>query len=242
MGDILNIAQIIMSSAENGLERNAHNVANMRTSGYKKAVNFQDILPVQIRNIDSESTFTDPQNRTQVDLPYVAHDLSQGKLQNTGNPYDLAVSGPGFIKVRAGDEYFYTRAGQLSRDDEGRLALMDTLIVQGDSGDIVFGEGALEILDDGLVLKDGLPVDIIPLFMADDGLVEPVSGSLFTIDNAISAREDAILRQGYIESSNVNMTQEMTGMMENMRMAETGSQLVRVYDELLGKAVDTFGQ
>jgi flagellar basal-body rod protein FlgG len=73
-------------------------------------------------------------------------------------------------------------------------------------------------------------------------MLQPLGGSAFTAAGEMEEVAEPGLRQGMVEASNVTLSDEMTAMMATLRHAETGARLVTVYDELLGRAIQTLGQ
>ncbi|WP_164119053.1 flagellar hook basal-body protein [Sphingorhabdus sp. Alg239-R122] len=232
MGEIIEIGSAILTATERKLETVSHNIANITTSGFKRQVPFAELLPP----VDSNDS---------IRVQNTAHaDMEQGKLRQTGNPLDLAISGSGFFMVGAGENMFFTRQGEFRLDADDRLVNSQGFAVQGMDGDIVLSSGRPEILEDGTVLEDGLPVAQIAIFSAEDGQsMRPVSGSLFAAPETVMMMAgNYVLRQGMVETSNVGLAEEMITMMAAIRQAEAGSKLVQVYDDLIGRAITTFGQ
>jgi flagellar basal-body rod protein FlgG len=165
-------------------------------------------------------------------------------LQNTGNPFDLALSGPGFFVVRAGDAILYTRDGQFHRDSEGRLVSAEGMVLQSDSGDVSVQADNPEILADGTVLDNGNPVARIKVEdFADLHQLQPALGGAFHAA-AGQGQDVAVpqIRQGMLEQANVNTADEMLSVMAALRSAQSGQKLVQVYDDLMGRAITAFGQ
>jgi flagellar basal-body rod protein FlgG len=170
-------------------------------------------------------------------------DLAQGKLISTGNPLDLAVSGDGFLAVRAGDQLLYTRQGQFRLGQDGTVvSAQGHVLQQAGGGDLVLQNAAVKILDDGSVLDQGRPIARVGLYGLVAGVtLDPVSEAHFAASGAMEEVAEPSIRQGMIESSNVAMGDEMVTMMAAMRQAESGARLVQVYDELMGRALTTLG-
>jgi len=232
MQGVAEAGQVILSQTERRLEITANNVANISTPGFKKQISFSDLV------------HTDSETKSDSQAIIRQSDMNQGKIKKTGNPLDIAISGEGFFQVRAGENLFYTRQGQFRLAEDGALVNSQGFALQAEGGDLVLNGPSVEILSDGIVLEDGMPVSRINLFKAESkGDLAPVSGSLFSaMDDNLALVDQPMLRQGYVESSNVQMTSEMVTMMAAMRQAETGARLVQVYDDLMGKALGTFGR
>jgi flagellar basal body rod protein FlgG len=172
-------------------------------------------------------------------------DLSQGKLVPSGSPFDFAIAGPGFLRLRDGEEIVYSRGGSFSIGADGALTDPGGRRLQSTSGgDITVESPELEILGDGTVLERGLPVAAIALVEAGHSdAIEAVGGSLFRIsEGAVREADTSTLRQGFLEQANVTTSDEMISMMAALRQAESGSRLVRTYDQLIGQAITTFSR
>jgi flagellar basal-body rod protein FlgG len=166
-------------------------------------------------------------------------------MSSTGNPLDLAISGGGFFQLRAGEEIVYSRQGQFRLGPDGTVVTpQGYALQQAGGGDLVLERAAVTILTDGTVLDQDRPVGRIGVFGAAAGQApQPVSGSIFKIaDDAVEEIAAPELRQGMVEASNVTLGDEMVEMMAVLRQAEGGSRLVQLYDDLMGRAITTFGQ
>lgn len=201
----------------------------MSTPGFKR----------QLRSADTAvATFDAALTRVRVDM-------TSGKFTQTGRPLDLAINGDGFFQLRAGDRMIYSRQGDFSLDAEGHVVTPQGYVLQqAGGGDLTLDSAAVTISADGNVLDGDRPVGRVGVFRpAAAGDVVAIDGSVFSIaDGAAQAMDAPSLRQGALEASNVSLGDEMVGMMAALRGAETGARLVQVYDDLMGKAITTFGQ
>ncbi|MEO1045912.1 MAG: flagellar hook basal-body protein [Pseudomonadota bacterium] len=244
MSFIVENAYQVMSLGQQKLEASAHNIANASTSGYKSyAIDSFDVTPDarnQSRRISNDAAV------------HLANNMAQGDLVRTGNQLDIAISGAGMFLVRGGDAMFYTRQGDFSLSPEGHIVNAQGFVLQSEDGDLAISGQKLEIMPDGIVLEDDVPIARIPIFApVDDGeqagggwnRLEAVSGAIFRAgESGMREVDEPVLRQGFLESSNVSATTEMVRMMAALREAEAGAKLVQVYDELMGQAISTFGQ
>ncbi|MEA3016502.1 MAG: flagellar basal-body rod protein FlgF [Sphingomonadales bacterium] len=235
MTGIIDSALLIMSGAERRIETLANNVANIATPGFKRQISFAEVLG------GGEGGPAPGMS------PVLNHraDLAQGRMTETGNPLDLAISGEGFFQLRDGDRTVFTRDGQFRRADDGRiLTQQGQILQQAGGGDLVLDSSEVEILRDGTVLSGGSPVARIALAApADARSVDAIGGSLFRIPaEGIEEVAEPNLRQGHVEASNVSLGDEMAAMTAALRQAESGARLVTLYDDLLGRAITAFGQ
>jgi flagellar basal-body rod protein FlgF len=230
---ITEVAAQILSRAERRAEVAAQNITNASTPGYRRRVGFEEALT------SGAPVFPSPSNG------HDAMDFSAGQLATTGNPTDLAIAGDGFFAVRGNDETLYSRQGQFRRDNAGRLVNVDGLALQTlDGGDLIVGDGDFQVSADGVVTRGGEPIGRIALYDFDDRTALSVQrAGLFAAGAAEPVRvEQPSVRQGMLEGSNVNTGDEMVAMMEAVRRAETGQRLVNTYDDLMGRALNLFGQ
>jgi flagellar basal body rod protein FlgG len=229
---MVEIAGAILSQAENRTELAAQNIANMTTAGYKARQSFAGFL----------DTASGAAPGAQAGTANV--DFSGGKLMNTGNPLDLAIQGPGFFAVRSGHALAYTRDGAFVRDGDGHLVTTDGAVLQSGGGDVVVAPGAMSVLPDGTLMQQGQPNDKIALAdFADPSVLRPLGAGLFSAPaGAASDVASPRIEQGMLESSNVSLADEMLSIMASLRSAESGQQVVRIYDELLQNAMSAFGQ
>jgi flagellar basal body rod protein FlgG len=228
MGGVTEIAASMLSRAFERTETAAQNLTNMTTPGYKAQRSFAGLL------IDSsQRANTKP-----------AFDFSAGALQNTGDPLNLAISGTGFFTVSSGAETYYTRDGQFTRDADGRLVTAGGFALQADNGgDVVVSQNNPQILEDGTVVENGQPVSHIGLTnFADLSALSAHGAGLYAAAQPADALATGRIRQGMIETSNVSTADEMVSIMASTRTAESGSKLIQVYDDLMGRALDAFGQ
>jgi flagellar basal-body rod protein FlgG len=217
-----------MGLSQRRLEVVSSNIANTSTPGYKRQVSFSELI----------------EGAGGMNLS-VRSDLAQGKMSATGNPLDLAISGGGFFQLRAGEELLYSRHGQFRRAEDGTVVTpQGHRLQQVGGGDLVLDRAEVEIRADGTVLDAGQVVGrIAVLAPAEASAAEPIGGSLFLVaGDAVEEVPAAELRQGMVEASNVSMGEEMVAMMAALRHAESGARLIQVYDELIGRAITTFGQ
>lgn len=170
--------------------------------------------------------------------------LSSGQLSETGNATDLAIDGAGFFEVRNGTGAFYTRNGQFTRGADGRLLNDAGMALQGvGGGDIVLPEGDFSINAAGEITAGDRVLAQIAVVTFEEAAASPAADGLISVSPASASTLDRpTVRQGFLESSNVALGDEMVALMEAVRRAETGQRLMNVYDDLLGRVITTFGQ
>jgi len=231
MPGLIDSATAVLTTAERRLEVSAQNVANAATAGFKRQISFADAL------MQANSS-----GRAEMRHYF---DFSQGRLTETGRPLDLAVFGPGLLMLRDGESHVYSRGGHFSRGPDGILADAAGRVLQHDGGgDLAVRGERIEFLDDGTVLEDGLPTARIAMREhRDPAALDPLGGSTFSADpSGMDTAANSQLRPGFVENSNVVMSDEMVGMMATVRQAESGARLVRTYDQMIGQAISTFSR
>jgi flagellar basal-body rod protein FlgF len=212
-----------MTGAKHLLEQQAvtaHNLANANTTGFRAEMNAFRAVPVQSTGMNTRAFVVEST---------VGADLTQGILQQTGRPLDVAVTGDGFIAVQLPDgTEAYTRNGNLHVSENGQLQTRDGFDVMGDGGPIaVPPEVAVNIAPDGTVST--VPTTGSPNAVSQLGrikLVNPAGNEivrggdgLFRLKSGQPAEADAAVQlvSGTLEGSNVNVVQAMVQMIENAR-------------------------
>lgn len=221
----------------------ANNVANATTTGFKAE---QVLLEA---NTSTRATRADgPDRLAFVGEWGVGRDFSQGALQGTGRPLDLAIEGDGLFTVETEAGERFTRDGRFTMNGDGEVIASDGARLLDAGGNPVRLQpegGEVEIRANGEILQDGLPV-------AQVGVTRFINpGQLSKIgDNRYSAPEDAerelvldpVVRQGFIEGSNVRSIMEMTRMMEVSRAYSSVTRMINQTDELGRKAIERLGR
>lgn len=252
MDDALYIAATGMQAHQRSVETIANNLANMSTPGYKKSrVNFADMV---YRNLAPSVSGLDQPNAapawagTGVTIASLAKVYSQGEVKQTGRPMDVAINGEGFIEANAEDgSLVYGRGGTLSVDKDGMLCLADGYPIRP-AIHVGTDAAAISIAHDGTVQvnpRDGSTpfeagrIDLVR-FADQSGLVG-LGNNLYRASeqsgDAIPYRtgEDGVgtLAQGYVESSNVNLAEEMINLTIAQRAYESSVKVIQAADEML---------
>ncbi len=203
----------------------AANIANVSTTGYKK---------------DEVAAGLPAEGSAEVMKTSSYIDLSQGELVKTDNPFDLALDGEGFFVVGEGDKTGFTRAGNFSVDSQGRLAAGGGLVVQGKNGPITLDPAADTVISgDGSVLQRGSVVDKLKVVtFGNPGALQKSGGGLLTGTEA-GTESAAVVRQGFVENSNVRMVEEMASLMQIMRSFERMQKSMTTQDAATGKLITT---
>jgi flagellar basal-body rod protein FlgG len=246
--DALHIGAIGMQAQQTQIDAIAHNVANVNTPGFRRErVSFSTVAATLEANgaADPALALSNAMRGAGV-LAEVGHAMNPGELKQTGQPLDLAVDGAGWIEVlRPDGTPAYTRTGTLKVDADGNLALSSGEVLAGRIA-IAPDARAIRIESDGRVwvesAGDGAPleagrIDLVH-FANPEGL-RAVGGNLFVADEsagspqALDASANGALRQGYLESSNVEMIDELVQLMLAQRAFEMNSRVVQAADQML---------
>ena len=228
----------------------ANNLANLNTVGFRRdeAV-FRQRLAAELERPERAGR-GEPRYESVgggVFLARISSVAEPGPLEQTGRSLDLAIDGEGFLKVRSADgSLYYTRAGNLRRNEEGFLVTGDGKYrVQGaGGGDIQIPAGRFDIGEAGEIYVDGLQEAQIGVLMPSDpaGLVKR-GDSLWTAGTAgAEVPATGKLRQGFLEESPVEPMREMAEMIGAQRSYEMNMRALRIQDEILARAVSDIGR
>lgn len=246
-------------SNEKRLDIIANNLANVNTAGYKAdKVSFQDVFQRMASDYSPDAR-NDLQQKQLLPRPLIVAkprlaeqtlDMSQGSLQPTENPLDMAISGPGFFRVQTPEGQFLTRNGQFYRNNQGMLVTNQGYPVMGQSGNITIPDGkVVSVSPGGQVLVDNVIVGAIDIVdVADPKLLKKYGQSLYTgADGAQPATRPidsskTSVNQGYLEKPNVEVVTEMVGMIEAQRSFEAYTKIITSTQEMDREAVTKVGE
>ena len=222
-----------MTGAKHALEQQAttsHNLANATTTGFRAQIDQFRAVPVQGAILPTRAFVVDSTTGS---------DFRAGAVQHTGRDLDMAVQGEGWIAVQAADgSEAYTRNGSLKLDENGVLLTRDGLQVMGDGGPLaippgrnvaVGKDGTISLVPDGsaatgltsigrMKLVNPPPGDLV---RGDDGLFRLKDGGAADVDPKVT------LIGGALESSNVNVVDEMVNMISLARQFDMHMKLLQ---------------
>ncbi len=239
------IASTGLNVQEKKLDLIANNLANINTSGYK----FEDAIVEEINSlIDNDNVIKRIGDGT--NIVAINKNFSQGLMESTGLPFDIAINGDGFFEVLLPDDSIgYVRSGEFTIDANGQLVT--------ESGYKLYPEifipentVAVSISDNGLIsvrLDDGSVKDIgtieLAKFINPNGLKSVGTGIYIKTENSGEPIVDApgkqgigTLMQGFIERSNVNMANEMIKMMITQKSYEINARVIQTADQMMSIA------
>lgn len=251
----LSIAATGAAAMQNTIDTIANNVANVNTHSFKRSrANFADLFYQEVQRAGSGTAGINQKPTglafgTGVKLTATEKLFSQGDLDRTDRELDVAVSGEGFLRVTLPDGTLaYTRSGALKTDSDGNLVtaegyLLDPQITipQGVSRISIDTTGKIQGFDqtDPQTLQDVGQIELTR-FINPSGLdalgdnlyrVTPASGS--PIDGQPSAQGFGELRQGFLESSNVDVVKELVDLISAQRAFEINGQSIQAADQIL---------
>lgn len=215
----------------------ANNLANVDTPGFKAdLVTIDQSVSPPIALSDSFTAMST------VEAGRPGLNRAQGILKATGNPLDLAIAGPGLFVVETPQGERYTRAGNFVRDAEGFLATSDGFRVLGAAGPVRVPEEGLRLDGHGR-LAGGESLRIVGEENMT-GLVK-AGGNLFAPAEGAQPPDElpgAVVLQGQLEGSNVNVVMTMVEMLTTMRTYEAYQKTIQTLDQTVGKAANDLGR
>ena len=250
------ISKTGMEAQQTQLDVIAHNLANVSTTGYKRAnAVFEDLMYQNLRQVGANTT-------EQSQLPTGLHlglgvrtvatsrSFSQGTLQQTSNNLDVAIQGSGFFQVTMPDgSTNYTRDGSFQVDSQGRLvtsnglAVANGVTVPANAKNITIGlNGTVTASIPGSPTPQPIGTIALASFLNPAGL-EPQGQNLFAESPASGQPATGTpgsnglgnLSQGFLETSNVNVVQELITMIQTQRAYEMNSKAIQTSDQMLQK-------
>lgn len=235
----------------------ANNLANVNTTGYKKSRPiFEDLVYQNIKQVGAQSSQNNTlpsglQLGTGVRTVATEKLHSQGNIQQTDNSLDVAINGRGYLQiVMPNGDINYTRDGSLKLDATGQLVtsggllLEPSITIPQDALSITIGrDGTVSALQPGNATPSQVGQIQLASFVNPAGL-EPIGENLFRESVASGApnigtpgeNELGSVMQGSLETSNVNVVEELVNMIETQRAYEMNSKAISTTDQMLSFA------
>ena len=251
----LNIGATGMLAQQLNVEVISHNIANMNTTAYtRRRVEFQDLLYQNLRRVGSTSSDTGTivpagvQVGLGVKTAAVYCITEQGNLTLTENSLDVAINGEGYFQVTLpSGETAYTRSGAFQLSEDGEIVTVDGFTIQpgitvpSDAVDVTINSsGQVEVKLDGTVTPTVAGQLELAVFANEAGLLAigdnlfletPASGTATTGNPA--ATGFGSLQQGFLETSNVNVVEEITNLITAQRAYEMNSKVIETSDQMM---------
>jgi flagellar basal-body rod protein FlgG len=247
---------------EKNVEVIANNVANMRTTGFKRqTIHFQDLVYEHQRRAGSPSSDQNTQipagtyfgsGAKVVATPRV---MTQGNVSQTQRSYDVAIRGEGFLRVQMPDgRTAYTRDGGFETDSQGRITTKEGYLVdpgisvpQNATSVSINNQGQVSATVPGSTTPQTLGqftlsrcINPVGLESIGDNLYLETAGSGPAIDGTAGGEGFGTLQQGYLEDSNVNAVTEIAAMIQAQRAYELNSKVISGADSMLTATAQMF--
>ncbi|MDH5204277.1 MAG: flagellar basal-body rod protein FlgG [Hylemonella sp.] len=250
------ISKTGMEAQQKQLDVISNNLANVSTNGFKRAnAVFEDLMYQNLRQVGANSSEqsqlpTGLQIGLGVRTVATSRTFSQGSLQQSSSNLDVAIQGNGFFQVNMPDGTVgYTRDGSFQIDAQGRLVTSSGLTV-ANGVTVPANAKSVSIANDGTVTAQipgnasPQPIGNIALasFVNPPGL-QPLGQNLFAETpasgqpntGAPNSNGMGALMQGFVETSNVNVVQELITMIQTQRAYEMNSKAIQTSDQMLQK-------
>ena len=225
-----------MEAQQTEFDAISNDLANLNTPGYQATqVGFQDLLYSGAGSASGSVVATGTGSASSI----VGRSQTEGALNPTGNPFDVAITGPGFLQVRRPDGTIgLTRNGSLQlgaqgqlTDQQGNPLVPAITLPKGLSAD------QLQIAPNGTVTAGGRTLGRIAVVdVPAPTQLQPDGGSLFSVTAGSGPTRPAAgstLKQGVLEASNVDAAQAMSDMIDAQRSYEMSSQAIQYQDQML---------
>lgn len=251
----LSIGATGMQAQQLNVEVISNNMANISTTGFKRSrAEFQDMLYENMRRVGAPTSDAGTllPSGLQVGLgvkPVATYRINeQGSLTVTNNQYDIAVNGRGYLQIQMPDGTTgYTRAGSLQLDQDGQLVTADgypvlpavtvpatalsvSISKAGKVSALIDGQSALQALGTIELASFVNPAGLDAI--GDNLLMETAASGSPTTGSPTSSGFGSII-QGSVESSNVNVVSEITGLITAQRAYEMNSRVIKTADDML---------
>ena len=251
-----------MAAQELNVQVISNNIANLRTTGFKKQrAAFQDLIYDHVRRVGAQASDQGTILPVGVDIgggvktvgtPRL---MSQGTLAATGNDLDIAIRGEGFFKIQMPDgTYTYTRDGSFQMDAQGRIVnaqgnpVQPTITIpQNSTGITVNAQGQVSVVLPGSTTPTTLGQIGLTRFINKAGL-QPIGDYLFTDTPASGPPQDGVanadgygdMQQGNLEQANVEVVTEISDLIAAQRAYEMNAKVISAADQMLQSAAALF--
>ncbi len=242
-----------MSAQQMNVDNIANNLANVNTPGFKKSLlEFQDVLYQQFR-LPGTATSVGNQVPTGLSIGYgtrpsaTTREYSTGDLQQTGASLDVAIEGDGFFQIQRPDgTTAFTRDGSFKLSADGRVVTSDgyymlpEITIPENTTSVAIGtDGTVEVIQAGSDQPTQIGQIELARFINPAGLIA-IGHNLFVQSGASGNPNTAVpglngngvLNQGYLETSNVKVVDEMVNMIVAQRAYEMNSKAIQTADDM----------
>lgn len=248
------IAKTGLEAQQTQMDVISNNLANVSTTGFKRSrAVFEDLLYQNLRQPGAQSS-----QQTQIPSglqigtgvrPIATERIhTQGNLQQTGNQFDLAIQGNGFFQILLPDgNTAYTRDGSFQSDSQGQLVTASGYVVQpaitlpANVTSVTVGlDGVVSVTQSGVAAPVQVGSIQLATFINPAGL-ESMGQNLYLETassgapgtNVPGTNGTGSISQGYVETSNVNVVEELVNMIQTQRAYEINSKAITTSDQML---------
>ena len=243
-----------MLGMQTQIDTTANNIANVNTIGFKKSrAEFADLM-YHVMDYAGTATSDVTQSPTGIEIglgvrPTATNKIfSEGSLKQTNNQLDIAITGNGFFRLQLPDgTEVYTRNGAFKRDQNGTLVnadgytLVPQIVIPQDATSISIGvDGTVSVVQAGQVQSTVIGNIITTSFINPAGL-HSIGNNLYRETDASGQPVDGtpgqnglgVLRQGFVEQSNVQLVVELTDLITGQRAYDANSKIITTSDQML---------
>ncbi|MBR0777077.1 flagellar basal-body rod protein FlgG [Bradyrhizobium diazoefficiens] len=258
----LHTAATGMAAQELNVQVISNNIANLRTTGFKKqTASFQDLIYEHVRRVGAQSSDQGTILPVGVDIGGgvktvgTPRSMTQGTLSQTGNDLDLAMSGEGFFKILMPDgTYQYTRDGTFQMDNQGRVVtaqgnpVQPTITIPNNASGITVNEqGQVSVTLPGSSASTIVGTINVTRFINKAGL-QPVGSNQFTETPSSGPPQDGTantegygkITQGSLEQANVDVVSEMSDLIAAQRAYEMNAKVISAADQMMQSTTALF--
>jgi flagellar basal-body rod protein FlgG len=258
----LHTAATGMAAQELSVQVISNNIANLRTTGFKKqTADFQDLIYQHISRVGAQASTQGTILPVGIDIGGgvktvgTPRSMTQGTLSQTGNDLDLAITGEGFFKILMPDGTFqYTRDGTFQMDNTGRIVnaqgnpVQPTITIpQNSQGLAINTQGQVSVTQPGSTTSTIIGQIGLTRFVNKAGLM-PVGNNNFTDTPSSGTPQDGIatlegygtINQGSLEQANVDVVSEMSDLIAAQRAYEMNAKVISAADQMLQSASALF--
>jgi flagellar basal-body rod protein FlgG len=251
----LHTAATGMAAQELNVQVISNNIANLRTTGFKKqTAAFQDLIYEHVRRVGAQASDQGTILPVGVDLGGgvktvgTPRSMTQGTLSQTGNDLDLAIGGEGFFKILMPDGTFqYTRDGTFQMDNQGRIVtaqgnpVQPTITIPNNaSGITVNAQGQVSVTLPASTASTVIGQIGLTRFINKAGLL-PVGSNQFTDTPSSGAPQDGTanveglgaITQGSLEQANVDVVSELSDLIAAQRAYEMNAKVLSAADQMM---------
>lgn len=228
-------------------ELKAHDIANLNTPGFKQILTtLQEFRRTYVVSPPQIGPSIPPQLIGTLGLGVMTTEaktkFGNGALQSTGQLFDFAIQGAGFLRVMTSDGERFTRDGRCNRDANLNLVTMDGNKVLDSTGNpIKIPDGLLSIDGNGKIRINDIEISQLGIAEFDQPEIQLKrdAGNLYKAsDIPAHSISNSTVHQGYLEMSNVNVVDMVIG----SKTYEAAQKMVQIQDDLLGKSISTLGK